>query len=127
MAMSPHGRPARSRWWPGWSAWALWALAVLGLATVPWFDQLLRQARRPELTQLSASTIPYLLAVVIAATVGAVLLTLALSVTASGGGRRVRALWAGGPTRGELMKLLRAPRQQRSGIISALYADECLM
>ena len=79
------------------SAWALWALAVLGLATVPWFDHLLRQARRPELTQLGASTIPYLLAVVIAATVGAVLasrrpahpvgwllLTLALSVTASG-------------------------------------------
>jgi hypothetical protein len=58
MAMSPHGRPARPRWWPVWSAWALWALAVLGLATVRWFDQLLRQARRPELTQLGASTIP---------------------------------------------------------------------
>jgi hypothetical protein len=97
MAMSPHSRPARPRRWPAWSAWALWALAVLGLATVPWFDQLLRQARRPELTQLGASTIPYLLAVVIAATVGALLasrrpahpvgwllLTLALSVTASG-------------------------------------------
>jgi hypothetical protein len=97
MAMSPHGRPARPRQWPAWSAWTLWALAVLGLATVPWFDYLLRQARRPELTQLGASTIPYLLAVVIAATVGAVLascrpahpvgwllLTLALSVTASG-------------------------------------------
>jgi hypothetical protein len=97
MAMSPHGRPARPRRWPAWSAWALWALAVLGLATVPWFDQLLRQARRPELTQLGASTIPYLLAVVIAATVGALLasrrpahpvgwllLTLGLSVAASG-------------------------------------------
>jgi hypothetical protein len=94
MAMSPHGRPARPRLW---LAWALWALAVLGLATVPWFDHLLRRARQPELTQLGASTIPYLLAVVIAATVGAVLasrrpahpvgwllLTLALSVTASG-------------------------------------------
>ena len=97
MAMSRHSRPAQPRRWPAWSAWALWALAVLGLATVPWFDHLLRQARRPELTQLGASTIPYLLAVVIAATVGAVLasrrpahpvgwllLTLALSVTASG-------------------------------------------
>jgi hypothetical protein len=97
MAMSPHSRPARPRRWLAWSAWALWSLAVLGLATVPWFDQLLRQARRPELTQLGASTIPYLLAVVIAATVGALLasrrpahpvgwllLTLALSVTASG-------------------------------------------
>jgi hypothetical protein len=97
MAMSPHGRLARSRRWLAWSAWALWALAVLGLGTVPWFDHLLRQARRPELTQLGASTIPYLLAVVVAATVGAVLasrrpahpvgwllLALALSVTASG-------------------------------------------
>jgi hypothetical protein len=97
MAMSLHSRPAPPRRWPAWLAWALWALAVLGLATVPWFDQLLRQARRPELTQLGASTIPYLLAVVTAATVGAVLasrrpahpvgwllLTLALSVTASG-------------------------------------------
>jgi uncharacterized membrane protein YhaH (DUF805 family) len=73
MAMSPHGRLARSRRWLAWSAWALWALAVLGLGTVPWFDHLLRQARRPELTQLGASTIPYLLAVVVAATVGAVL------------------------------------------------------
>jgi hypothetical protein len=97
MAMSPHSRPARPRRWPAWSAWALWALAVLGLATVPWFDHLLRQAHRPELTQLGASAIPYLLAVVIAATVGALLasrrprhpvgwllLALALSVTASG-------------------------------------------
>jgi hypothetical protein len=97
MAMSPHSQPARPRRWLARSAWALWALAVLGLATVPWFDQLLRQARRPELTQLGASTIPYLLAVVIAATVGAVLasrrpthpvgwllLTLGLSVAASG-------------------------------------------
>jgi hypothetical protein len=97
MAMSPHSQPARPRRWLAWSAWALWALAVLGLATVPWFDHLLRQARRPELTQLGASTIPFLLAVVIAATAGAVLasrrpahpvgwllLTLGLSVTASG-------------------------------------------
>jgi hypothetical protein len=97
MTMNPSGRPDRSRRWPAWSAWALWALAVLGLAAVPWFDHLLRQARRPELTQLGASTIPYLLAVMIAATVGAVLgsrrpahpvgwllLALGLSVTASG-------------------------------------------
>jgi class 3 adenylate cyclase len=95
--MSPHGRPAPPRQWLDWSAWALWALAVLGLATVPWFDHLLHQAHRPELTQLGPSTIPYLLAVVVAATVGAVLasrrpahpvgwllLALALSVTASG-------------------------------------------
>jgi hypothetical protein len=79
------------------AAWALWALALLGLASVPWFDHLARQAGRPELTQLNASTIPYLLAFVVAATVGAVLasrlprhpvgwllLALGLSVTGSG-------------------------------------------
>ena len=88
---------AHNRRWPTWLAWALWVLAVPGLASVPWFDHLARQAGRPELTQLNASTIPYLLAVVIAATVGAVLasrlprhpvgwllLGVGLSVTASG-------------------------------------------
>ena len=70
--MTPGGRVA-PRGWPGWLAWGLWGLAVLGLASVPWFDQLTRQAGRPELTQLNASTIPYLLAIVVAATVGAVL------------------------------------------------------
>jgi hypothetical protein len=64
---------ARKERWPGWLAWGLWGLAVLGLASVPWFDRLTRQAGRPELTQLNASTIPYLLAIVVAATVGAVL------------------------------------------------------
>jgi hypothetical protein len=70
--MTPGGRVA-PRGWPGWLAWGLWGLAVLGLASVPWFDRLTRQAGRPELTQLNASTIPYLLAIVVAATVGAVL------------------------------------------------------
>ena len=59
--------------WPRWLAWGLWGLAILGLVSVPWFDQLVRRAGRPELTQLNASTIPYLLAIVVAATVGAVL------------------------------------------------------
>ena len=79
------------------AAWALWVLALLGLAIVPWFDHLMLQAGRPELAQLNASTIPYLLAIVVAATVGAVLasrlprhpvgwllLALGLSVTGSG-------------------------------------------
>jgi len=79
------------------AAWALWVLALLGLAAVPWFDHLMLQAGRPELAQLNASTIPYLLAIVVAATVGAVLasrlprhpvgwllLALGLSVTGSG-------------------------------------------
>src|SRR5215218_513772 len=70
--MTPGGRVA-PRGWPGWLAWGLWGLAVLGLASVPWFDRLTRQAGRPELTQVNASTIPYLLAIVVAATVGAVL------------------------------------------------------
>jgi MFS family permease len=90
-------RRALPRRWAGVAAWALLALALLGLATVPWFDHLTRQAGRPELTQLNASTIPYLLAIVAAATVGAVLasrlphhpvgwllLALGLSVTGSG-------------------------------------------
>jgi hypothetical protein len=79
------------------AAWALWALAILGVAIIPWFDHLLRQAGRPELVQLDASTVPDVLAALVAATVGAVLagrrprhpvgwllLALGLSVTASG-------------------------------------------
>ncbi len=96
MAISPAARRAR-RGWPGVVAWALWALAMLGVATIPWLDQLLRQARRPDLTQLDASTVPDVLAALVAATVGAVLagrrprhpvgwllLALGLAVTASG-------------------------------------------
>ena len=64
---------AWKRGWPAWLAWGLWALAVLGLASVPWFDRLAGQAGRPELAQLNASTIPWLVALVVAATVGAVL------------------------------------------------------
>jgi hypothetical protein len=55
------------------AAWALWALALVGLATVPWFDHLTCRAGRPDLVQLNASTVPYLLAIGVAATVGAVL------------------------------------------------------
>jgi hypothetical protein len=81
----------------GLAAWALWALAMLGVATLPWFDHLLGQAGRAELAQLDASTVPAVLAAMVAATVGAVvagrrprhpvgwlLLGLGLSVTASG-------------------------------------------
>ncbi len=71
--MTPAARHARARWWPAGLAWALWALAVLGFATVPWFDHLLRQAGRPELIQFNASGVPFVLAVVSAATAGAVL------------------------------------------------------
>jgi hypothetical protein len=91
------GRSAWARWWPAGLAWALWVLALLGVATIPWFDHLLRQAGRPELTQLHAVTLPSVVAALIAVTVGAVLagrrprhpvgwllLVLGLAVTASG-------------------------------------------
>jgi hypothetical protein len=85
------------RAWPRVAAWGLWGLAVVGVATIPWFDHLLRVAGRPDLTQLNASTLPLVLAALVAATVGAVLagrrprhpvgwllLGLGLTVTASG-------------------------------------------
>ena len=55
------------------AAWALWTLAVLGVASIPWFDRLLREGGRPDLTQLNASTVPLVVAALVAATVGAVL------------------------------------------------------
>ena len=95
--MNAAGRSARARWWPAGLAWALWVLALLGVATIPWFDHLLRQAGRSELTQLHAITLPSVVAALIAVTVGAVLagrrprhpvgwllLVLGLAVTASG-------------------------------------------
>lgn len=71
--MTPVPRPARSRRWPAGLAWTLWALGMLGLGAVPWMDQLLRQAGRPDLVQLTPGTAPPVLAMVSAATVGAVL------------------------------------------------------
>ncbi|HEX3201300.1 MAG TPA: hypothetical protein VHW42_05105, partial [Actinomycetes bacterium] len=95
--MTPVGGAGRHRWRPGVVAWALSGVAILGVATLPWFDHLLRQAHRPELTQLDASTVPSVLAALVATTVGAVLasrrprhpvgwllLGLGLAVTASG-------------------------------------------
>jgi hypothetical protein len=85
------------RAWPPVAAWALWGLTVVGVATIPWFDHLLRTAGRPDLAQLNASTLPLVLAALVAATVGAVLASrrprhpvgwllggLGLTVTASG-------------------------------------------
>ena len=53
-------------------AWVLWAMAVAGVATLPWFDHLLRQAGRPELTGATGAVL-----VVLAAGVGLALLPLA--------------------------------------------------
>jgi hypothetical protein len=66
-------KSARMRWWSGVLAWALWVLGMLGLAAVPWLDQLLRQAGRADLVQLTPDTAPPVLAMVSGATVGAVL------------------------------------------------------
>jgi hypothetical protein len=66
---------ARPRWWPAGLAWALWALAMLGIAAALWLDHLLDQAGRADLAQLNASDLSWLLALVSAPTVGAVLAT----------------------------------------------------
>src|SRR5687768_9723271 len=94
---SPAG-PGRPRRWTAGLAWGLWALTMLGSAVVPWLDSLLRQAGRPDLAVwVPGSIVGPLLAVLGAATVGAVLasrrprhpvgwllLGFALSLTASG-------------------------------------------
>jgi hypothetical protein len=74
MAVTSAAQLARPRRWPGVLAWALWALAMLGLPVVAWLDHLSRQAGRPDLAQLAdASVLAPVLALVSAATVGAVL------------------------------------------------------
>ena len=96
--MTSTAGPGRPRRWPAGLAWWLWALVMLGLAVVPWMDQLLRQAGRADLAALvPGSVVGPVLSLVSAATVGAVLasrrprhpvgwllLALGLSVTASG-------------------------------------------
>jgi hypothetical protein len=72
MAVTAAARQPRSGRWPGLVAWLSWALAMLTLAAVPWSDQLLRQAGRPDLVQLTPDIIDPILAVVSGATVGAV-------------------------------------------------------
>jgi hypothetical protein len=73
--VTPATRLARPREWPAGLAWALWALAMLVIATMLWLDHLLRQAGRADLVQVNASTLPWLLALVSAPTVGVVLAT----------------------------------------------------
>jgi hypothetical protein len=66
-------RPARPGRRPVVLAWALWALAILGVGLVAWFDRLVRPAGRSELVLLDANGLISGLAVLSAATVGAVL------------------------------------------------------
>jgi hypothetical protein len=68
--VTARARLARPRWWPGGAAWALWALAILGMAATFWLHQLLVQAGRPELMTFDPLLV---IAMVSAATVGAVL------------------------------------------------------
>jgi UDP-N-acetylmuramyl pentapeptide phosphotransferase/UDP-N-acetylglucosamine-1-phosphate transferase len=75
MAVTSIAGRSRPRRWRAVLAWVLWALALLGIAAIVWFDQLLRQAGRVDLVQLNASAVPFLLALVSAPTVGAVLAT----------------------------------------------------
>jgi hypothetical protein len=68
--VTPAARPVRPRRWPGVVAWTLWALAMVAWLVIPWLDQQLRRAGRPELTQWDLRPG---VALVTAATVGAVL------------------------------------------------------
>jgi hypothetical protein len=70
MPVTPAARLARLRRWPGVAAWTLWALAMVACLVIPWLDQQLRRAGRPDLTQWDLRPG---VGLVSAATVGAVL------------------------------------------------------
>src|SRR5215216_4317093 len=70
MTVTPRTRLARPRRWPGVVAWTLWALAMVACLVIPWLDRLLRRAGRPDLAQWDLRPG---VALVTAATVGAVL------------------------------------------------------
>jgi hypothetical protein len=68
-----HGASRGARW-PAVLAWGLWTLVPLSILVLAWLDQLLRRAGRPDLTPVGTSDIaPYLLGMLAAATVGALL------------------------------------------------------
>jgi hypothetical protein len=70
MPVTPAARLVRPRRWPGVVAWTLWALAMVACLVIPWLDQQLRQAGRPDLVQWDLRPG---VGLVTAATVGAVL------------------------------------------------------
>ena len=49
--MTPAARLAQPRRWPDVVAWTVWALAMAAWLVIPWLDDRLRQAGRPDLTQ----------------------------------------------------------------------------
>src|SRR5574341_213055 len=126
MAMTTDVRRARMRRRPVALAWALWALALLGLATIPCFDHVLREAGRPELIQLNATGVAFVVGIASGTTVGAVLagrrprhpvgwllLGLGLSVSASG-------VTAGYAPYGLLIR----PEPLPAALFAALYGPE---
>ena len=70
--MIPAAGAARTRWRPA-LLWWLWALAIIGIPVMVWLDRLLREAGRSDLGFLTPDAAAYLVGVVSAATVGAVL------------------------------------------------------
>ena len=70
MPATPPARVVRPRRWPGVVAWTLWALAMVAWLVIPWLDQQLRQAGWSDLVQWDLRPG---VALVTAATVGAVL------------------------------------------------------
>ncbi len=87
-------RLARPGWWPGVAAWMLWALVMVVCLVVPWLDQPLRQAGRPDLVQWDARPG---VAAVSAATIGAVLILLGFVLLLTPTGSLPRPAGAGGP------------------------------
>jgi hypothetical protein len=71
---APAGDPGTNQVPRSWAvlAWTLWALMLAGLLLVAWMDGLLRRAGRPDLVSLGSDAWPYVLAMVSAGTVGAV-------------------------------------------------------
>jgi hypothetical protein len=63
----------RTSWNAAVLGWAVWLLTLLGLAGIVWADGLLHEAGRADLSAFSTSSIPLVVAVVSAVTVGAVL------------------------------------------------------
>jgi hypothetical protein len=73
MMMTTAARGVWARRWATVVAWMLWASAMFGLPMIGWLDRLLRQADRPDLAPLTPDAAAYVLGLVSAATVGAIL------------------------------------------------------
>jgi hypothetical protein len=71
--MAAERRPAQRL--PGVAAWIAWAAVLLAIPLMIWLDNLSHRAGRPDLTMVRPRTGPPLLALVSAATVGAVLVS----------------------------------------------------